>query len=104
MRARSCAARAATKDTAGTDGWGASRLSQRSSTAEVSLAHRMTAGPVNFLREAMRLLAAGWREWVQMTRLASRKDPNKVTMPSEEIRAYRLKVNHIWVPFHDELY
>jgi len=43
MRARSCAAWAATRGTAGPAGWGVSPLSQRSSTAKVSPAHRMTA-------------------------------------------------------------
>jgi hypothetical protein len=45
MRARSCSARAATKGPAGR---GASRYNQLSSTAKVSLAHRMTARSMTF--------------------------------------------------------
>jgi hypothetical protein len=48
MRARSCSARAATRDMAGSDRGGASRCSQRSSTTNVSLSHRMTARSTTF--------------------------------------------------------
>src|SRR5882724_11945975 len=53
MRARSCSARDATRGMAGPDRGGTSRCSQRSSTAKVSLAHRMTARSMTFCSSRM---------------------------------------------------